>query len=211
MTHYSWIVYALGFLSQFFFSARIVIQWFKSEKAHELVSPASYWIFSIIGAYLMLIYGWMRDDFSILAGQAISYYIYIWNMRDKGTWAKISPAIRWVLLLTPPVALAACMADGNFIGDFFQNKDIPLALLVFGTAAQMFFSLRYVYQFYLSKKAGKSVMPTAFWIWSSVGAGMILIYAIIRRDPVLVVGQGSGLVVYLREVMIGVRASRREK
>ena len=60
-----------------FFSARILIQWILSERAKEIVSPAIFWILSIAGSYLLFIYGWCRDDFSIILGQVFSYYIYI--------------------------------------------------------------------------------------------------------------------------------------
>ena len=81
-----WIIYGLGFLAQGFFSLRILVQWIMSEKAKKVVSPTIFWVFSIAGSYLFFVYGWLRNDFAIMFGQVISYYIYIWNLKVKGAW-----------------------------------------------------------------------------------------------------------------------------
>ena len=97
-------IYSIGFIAQIFFSARTILQWIKSEKAREIVSPASYWILSVAGSYLFFIYGWLRDDFTILLGQFISYYIYLWNLKLKGIWQKFILPLKLILVLTPVVA-----------------------------------------------------------------------------------------------------------
>ena len=73
-------IYLIGLLAQVFFSARMLIQWILSEKYKKVVSPSLYWVFSLLGAYLLCIYGWLRNDFSIILGQFKSYYIYIWKI-----------------------------------------------------------------------------------------------------------------------------------
>lgn len=72
-----YLVYAIGFIAQGFFSARILTQWILSERAKKVLSPNIFWIFSLTGSVLLFIYGWLRDDFSIIFGQLITYYIYI--------------------------------------------------------------------------------------------------------------------------------------
>ena len=84
------LLYVVGFLAQVFFSARILLQWILSERAKRVVSPSIFWILSLAGSYLLFIYGWMRDDFAIVLGQVISYYIYIWNLSAKGVEANVS-------------------------------------------------------------------------------------------------------------------------
>ena len=66
------LIFCIGLLAQACFSARILIQWFLSEKKHEVISPTLFWVFSLIGSYLMFYYGWLRNDFSIIVGQFIS-------------------------------------------------------------------------------------------------------------------------------------------
>ncbi len=66
------MIYLIGFLAQAFFSARILFQWILTERAHKVVSPTIYWVLSMAGAYLLFLYGWMRNDFSIILGQLIA-------------------------------------------------------------------------------------------------------------------------------------------
>ena len=84
-------------------------------------------------------------------------------------------------------------------------------MLVFGTTGQTIFALRFVYQWLLSRKRGESSLPTSFWVLSFVSAAMIVIYGFLRHDIVLIIGQGFGVIVYFRNILIGLAASRREK
>ena len=86
------LIFCIGLLAQACFSARILIQWFLSEKKHEVISPTLFWVFSLIGSYLMFYYGWLRNDFSIIVGQFISFYIYIGNLRLGRVAAYSRPA-----------------------------------------------------------------------------------------------------------------------
>jgi lipid-A-disaccharide synthase-like uncharacterized protein len=79
-------VYVLGFLAQGLFSARILVQWIMSERAKKVVSPTIFWILSLIASYLFFIYGWLRDDFSIMLGQVIASNLWIFSLSlKKGT------------------------------------------------------------------------------------------------------------------------------
>ncbi len=197
-------IFAIGFLAQFFFSARILYQWIASEKARKVLSPPAFWILSILGSYLLFIYGVLRNDFAIILGQFISYYIYLWNLNMQGQWKRISGIIKVVLILTPLVAAGFMLRDlSGFTGTFFYNKDIPLWLLVFGSAGQIIFALRFIYQFLYSAAHHESVLPVGFWIISLMGSFMIIAYAIFRLDPVLILGQSFGFVAYVRNIMIG--------
>ena len=92
------MIMAIGFTAQIFFSLRTLFQWWKSEKAKKVVSPSAYWVLSVIGSYLFFVYGVLRDDFSIVLGQFISYYIYLWNLNAKGVWKRLGlvlPHLSW--------------------------------------------------------------------------------------------------------------------
>ena len=73
----TFLTLSIGFLAQLFFSARILVQWILSERAKRVVSPSIFWILSLAGSFLLCLYGWLRDDFSIILGQFISYYICV--------------------------------------------------------------------------------------------------------------------------------------
>ncbi|NSW85300.1 MAG: lipid-A-disaccharide synthase N-terminal domain-containing protein [Syntrophobacteraceae bacterium] len=85
------------------------------------------------------------------------------------------------------------------------------SLLVLGFVAQGLFSARFLVQWIVSERLGRSVVPPAFWFLSIGGGGLLLVYAALRRDPVFIVGQASGLVIYLRNVYLIYRERSRKK
>ena len=201
------MIYVIGFLAQVFFSARILLQWILSERAKKVISPAIFWQLSIVGSYLLFVYGWLRDDFAIILGQIISYYIYIWNLDKKHQWKKLPFVIRTLLLLTPVAAILYMLKDASaFVDQFFRNEKIPLWLLIYGSMGQIIFTLRFVYQWIYSKRKDESLLPIGFWVISLLGSLIIVSYAIYRRDPVLILGQSTGLIAYSRNIYLSRRA-----
>ena len=201
------MIYVIGFLAQVFFSARILLQWILSERAKKVISPAIFWQLSIVGSYLLFVYGWLRDDFAIILGQIISYYIYIWNLDKKHQWKKLPFVIRTLLLLTPVAAILYMLKDASaFVDQFFRTEKIPLWLLIYGSMGQIIFTLRFVYQWIYSKRKDESLLPIGFWVISLFGSLIIVSYAIYRRDPVLILGQSTGLIAYSRNIYLSRRA-----
>ena len=80
--------------------------------------------------------------------------------------------------------------------------------MVWGIAGQFVFTFRFIYQWYCTEKQKQSVLPMGFWVISISGSLMVLSYAIIRRDPVLFIGQIFGTVVYCRNILIWIRQHR---
>ncbi len=72
--------------------------------------------------------------------------------------------------------------------------------LVVGFLGQALFSARFIVQWIQSEREKKSVFPVAFWYFSIVGGVTLLAYAIHREDPVFIVGQATGLLIYLRNL-----------
>lgn len=207
-----WIMFTIGFGAQLFFTARTLLQWVLSEKEKKVSSPSTYWVFSVLGAWLMFLYGVLRNDFSIILGQIISYYVYLWNLDAKGIWARLGIAIRATLLVTPVIAAVFLLKDMTvFLSEFLRNDDIPLALVIFGSAGQIIFMLRFLYQWAYSKKKHESVLPAGFWVISLIGSGIIITYGIFRKDPVLILGQSFGFVAYCRNLMIWHSSKRRQE
>lgn len=199
MTSTTWI-FALGFSAQLLFSARMIVQWALSEKAKKVVSPTIYWQLSLFGSFLFFIYGWLREDFAIILGQIISYYIYIWNLNSKKQWKKIPSLFRLIIVLMPVAAITFVLYENNFTEKLFGN--IPLGLLLFGSAGQIIFTLRFIYQWWYSKEKGESLLPAGFWILSLIGSFMIISYGIFRKDPVLIIGQSVGFITYTRNLWL---------
>ena len=78
----------------------------------------------------------------------------------------------------------------------------PEAWLVIGFLGQACFFSRFLVQWLASERAGRSVVPRAFWYLSIAGGTIVLAYAIWRRDPVFILGQSVGLFVYLRNLIL---------
>ncbi|MBW1846932.1 MAG: lipid-A-disaccharide synthase N-terminal domain-containing protein [Deltaproteobacteria bacterium] len=80
--------------------------------------------------------------------------------------------------------------------------------LVLGFSAQALFTARFLVQWIASEKAGKSVVPLFFWYFSLVGSSLLLIYSIYRKDPVFIIGQSTGIFIYVRNLYFIKREKR---
>src|SRR6202051_1178594 len=99
-------------------------------------------------------------------------------------------------------------ALGGYLYDVFVVRlDWWLAL---GFFAQALFTARFLVQWIASERAGRSVIPIAFWFLSIGGGALLLIYALYRRDPVFIAGPGFGGFVYARNPYFELRDRRRE-
>lgn len=91
-------------------------------------------------------------------------------------------------------------ALGDYLYDVFVAKfDFWLA---FGLVAQLLFTARFLVQWISSERAGRSVVPIAFWFFSMGGGLMTLVYGIVKREPVIIVGQAMATIIYVRNIML---------
>jgi len=199
----SWFVYIIGFIAQLLFSSRLIIQWISSEKQKKVVTPSLFWVISLIASFLLFIYGYLRDDFAIMLGQILTYFIYIRNLQIQGNWKKIPLALRIIFYIVP-ILLVVYYFNNNIIDvdNLFKNKAIPFWLLVLGIVSQIIFTFRFIYQWWYSEKNKESSLPFGFWLLSIIGSLLILAYAIIRKDPVLLIGHIVGVFIYVRNLIL---------
>lgn len=199
----NWLIYSIGFLAQILFSARLIHQWLGSEKVKKVVTPTLFWVLSLVASFLLFIYGWLRDDFAIMLGQTLTYFIYIRNLQLQNKWKQSPVVLRWFLLLFPIIIIIYGYNNNHYdLHALFKNENIPAWLLILGVVAQVTFTLRFVYQWLYSEHKKISCFPKGFWQLSLTGAVLILIYAIFRKDPVLFVGHSLGSIIYLRNLLI---------
>ncbi|SNR38973.1 lipid-A-disaccharide synthase N-terminal domain-containing protein [Lutibacter flavus] len=199
----SWIIYTVGFIAQLLFSGRLILQWILSEKSKKVLTPSLFWKLSLVASFLLFIYGYLRDDFSIMLGQALTYFIYIRNLQLQGEWQKAPKVLRLYLYIFPVLLVVYSYNNNTYdIDKLFRNDAIPVWLLIWGSIAQIIFTLRFVYQWLYSEKNKESSLPFGFWLLSLIGSIMILIYAILRKDPVLLIGHLMGSVIYFRNILI---------
>ena len=91
-------------------------------------------------------------------------------------------------------------ALGNYLYDIFVAKfDFWLA---FGLIAQLAFAARFLVQWIASERAGRSVVPLAFWFFSIGGGLLTLIYGLVKREPMIIIGQLASNIIYVRNLML---------
>ena len=197
------IIYSIGFLAQILFSSRLIIQWFYSEKKNKIITPSVFWILSLLGSFLLFIYGYLRDDFAIMLGQSLTYFIYIRNLQLQGEWDKLNFLMRF-LFITFPAYIVFYYYNNNVIDIDILIKEtaIPSWLFILGIISQLIFTFRFVYQWIYSENKKESSLPLGFWLLSISGSILILIYAIFRYDPVLFIGHMIGSLLYARNIYI---------
>lgn len=79
---------------------------------------------------------------------------------------------------------------------------IDTTWLAIGLLGQAIFSLRFLVQWISSERQKRSVVPQAFWWLSIAGSLVLLSYAIHRRDPVFMLGQSMGFLIYARNLVL---------
>ena len=198
-----YLIYALGFTAQILFFARSIVQWFQSEKEGKIISPVIYWQISLIASIIMLIYGLFRNDFSIVLGQFIVYFIYIRNLQLKKVWGKMMLFSRALVVILPVFCIVWLAFGKSYnINTILKNEDVPLWLMIWGSAGQVIFTFRFFYQWIYSENRKDSLLPVGFWIISTIGSLMIFAYSIYRVDPVLFAAHSLGLFLYIRNILI---------
>ncbi|MEJ8474393.1 lipid-A-disaccharide synthase N-terminal domain-containing protein [Roseibium algae] len=90
---------------------------------------------------------------------------------------------------------------------FIQNFDF---WMLFGLAAQSMFMMRFVVQWMASERVGRSIVPIAFWFFSIAGGVMLFVYGVIKKEPIIILGQGLGLVIYFRNLWLIFKEKRRD-
>ena len=98
-----------------------------------------------------------------------------------------------------------------FLFNFFKNlSNTEVIFLIIGFIGQGLFASRFIYQWIYSERKGKSSIPIGFWYLSILGGIGLLIYAIFRKDPVIILGQSFGVLIYLRNLYL-IRQSNQQK
>ena len=198
-----YFIYSIGLIAQLLFSLRLLVQWLFSEKENKVVTPILFWIVSLIASFLFFIYGYLRNDFAIMLGQFITYYIYIRNLQLQNQWNGLQKGIKIGFINFPLIVLLITFLKGEFnFSQLFNQDFIPIWLLALGIVSQLIFTLRFIIQWIISEKNKFSQLPNTFWILSLVGSVLILIYSIFRKDPILFIGHALGIIIYCRNLII---------
>ena len=77
-----------------------------------------------------------------------------------------------------------------------------IIFLIIGFLGQGVFASRFIVQWIYSEKKGESSIPIVFWYLSILGGLGLLTYAIFRQDPVIIIGQSFGILIYIRNLFL---------
>ena len=189
----------IGLVAQFFFAARFLSQWLFSERAGRSLMPVHFWYLSVAGSILILAYAIHRRDPVIATGQLIGLAIYLRNLRYlESGWLGRHAVLIWLGLVN------AAALVGYHLGPDPASKPILIGdfWTAFGFVGQMLFTGRFVVQWWMTERARKSVVPRHFWNLSIAGTMLLLVYASVMVDPVIMLGQVLGLTVYTRNLIL---------
>lgn len=204
-------VYLLGLVAMGVYGSRILIQWYLSEKHHRVESPGIYWVLSSLGAVLLYVYGWLRKDLSIIVGESLGYYVYMWNISVMGLYKKVPRIVPILQAIFPLVIIGLIIKDFPvFVDTFLHNEYVPLGLLLFGITGQVTYEVRSIYQLVYSYRRHQSVLPLGHWVLAVIGSLMIIVYGLIRHDWVLAIGQFS-IFFSIRNLMLSLSGGKEKE
>lgn len=196
-----WMV--VGFGGQALFTARIVVQWWASEKAKKSVVPASFWWLSVWGTVMLALYAFFRRDPIFLIGPILNLFLYIRNLM-----LMLNPnAKRRVGALLIPLAAVLLLGGGAVAFFTAQEKDIlrvdasPFWLFI-GFVGTSLWTLRFPVQWIIAERLGRSVLPPAFWWMTILGTVLLTAYAAYKPDPVFVLAYALSPVPAIRNLML---------
>lgn len=96
--------------------------------------------------------------------------------------------------------------------EFFNTLSrLEIFFLIIGFIGQGVFASRFIVQWIFSEKRGESHIPITFWYLSIIGGLFLLIYAIFRKDPVIITGQIFGVFIYARNLILIKKKDKNEK
>lgn len=193
----------IGFVGQGLFFSRFLFQLILSEKSKKVITPSIFWKLSLLASIIFFIYGYLREDFSIMLGQSLTYFIYIRNLQLQKEWQKLHKVFQALIFIFPVFVVVYAYNNGVYdLDKLFNNADIPNWLLGLGIVAHLVFIFRFVYQWFSSEKKKTSHLPLGFWVISLTGSILILSYSIFRKDLVLFVAHSIGMFVYMRNIYL---------
>jgi 4-amino-4-deoxy-L-arabinose transferase len=188
----------IGWLGLACFFTRFLVQWIASERAGESVAPPLFWVMSIGGAVLLMLYSVHRGEPIFLVGYVVTLSVYLRNLwiQFRGS-AGLGPVTTSLLAL-----LAGVLLVTQGIEDLRPGYGDSLMWLTIGVVGQGTWSSRFVVQWLFTERMGISHFPEAFWWISLSGNSLLLTYAIHVGDPIWIAGLCLGPVVQIRNLMI---------
>jgi lipid-A-disaccharide synthase-like uncharacterized protein len=191
----------VGGAGQALFTLRFLLQWWQSEKAGRTVVSASFWWSSLIGTLALILYANHKGQWLMLAGALLNSSVYARNLvllKDRSSKRGLSTLQATVLAL-----IAISIIGAAVIFEFHTKEDPSPVWIAVGTLGQILWSGRFIVQWWLSERARESQLPALFWWFSLAGNSLLLPYSIHLGDWIFILGFAPGLLVQVRNLMLG--------
>lgn len=200
------ILYPFGFLAQLAFGLRFAIQWLKSERDKQSVTPPIFWYVSLAGNLLMALHSLIQLHFPLSVVQLLNA-VLSWRNLNLLQPKEKQRSFQFVLGLFLVVIVACCL--------FFsfqplatswittpQAFDLSWGFHLFGLFGIACFALRFWIQWWQAEKRQEATLTEPFWWISLCGAALCLIYFFILNDWVNFIGPILSLVPYTRNLIL---------
>ena len=201
MSTWEWV----GAAGQALFFGRVMVQWIASERERRSANPPVYWWFSLGASALLAAATLGLEEWVLLPGYLVNAAIYARNLglREE-SGSRLGPV---------PAALLGLVAAVGLMAWGFRNSDgdagVEMPWLALGLAGQAIWSTRFIVQWWLSERLGRSHFPLTFW-WLSLGGSLLnLAYTLQLDTPIFWVGFVTAWVVPLRNLMLEYRHRRQ--
>ena len=194
----------VGWAGQILFTLRVVHQWVASERAGRSHVTAAFWWYSLLATPLLLVYVLHRKDPVFIVGVLVNGFLYARNLRlalrrdDDRDPRRASPWMPVVLGL----GLFGLITFLSLSWKTVVRYDIAWPWLLVGFTGQALWTSRFVVQWVLSERLGRSVLPPAFFWISLGGAALLFAYAVHRVDWVMMAAFAFNPIPYARNLVL---------
>ncbi len=208
--HWRSLLYPLGFIASFFFFARMILQWVASEKRGHSHTPRLFWYLSLCGNALMALHTLVQIQFPICLMQASNGVIAWRHLRPRHPLWHVVCA----LILSCALICGLFFLQGFWNGSqewirtpvmpWAQSNHTEVSVLwpVIGYTGTSLFGMRFFLQWwYIERKKALDLGPL-FWWASLIGTVMALSYFIRISDWVNILGYGTGIIPYARNLVL---------
>lgn len=197
------VLYPLGLLANLCFGSAFTLQWWQNKAYKTSQVPKFFWKISSLGAILMILHGFIQNQYPIAMLYTINLVIYFRNLNILSAHPISFQKTLTAIILAPALVLLSF-----FISVYFDPSTqwiaapnlphIPRVSIniywhVLGNFGLLIFSARFLFQWYFVEQGHKSEIPKIFWKMSLVGGSLSLIYFIRLKDPVNILSYSCGL------------------
>jgi lipid-A-disaccharide synthase-like uncharacterized protein len=207
-----------GLIGNVLFTARVLVQWIASERQKKSIAPVTFWWASLAATLIMILYCIQRFEtergvIAFLLGYSINVVPYARNLMliysIKRVWHVLSYIACALIFLAALFLLGWVFHAGIGTLEMIapgvegpSSRFVQYVALFLGLAGNTIWSTRFIPQWIYSESKGTSVLPKWFWIWSLVGQMICLVYALILRDLVFILGFLFNGIPIVRNIML---------